>query len=62
MDGFITITDKKAVKFVVNTGTRKIKKRTNGQNQISGKICKVWCIRCRKKPSLPQAPIKNPGR
>ena len=36
MDGFITITDKKVVKFIVNTGTGKIK-RQSGQNQISGK-------------------------
>ena len=27
MDGFITSTDKKAVKFVGNTGTRKIKRK-----------------------------------
>ena len=38
MDGFITITDNKVMKFVVNTGTGKnYKKKKNGQNQISGK-------------------------
>ena len=47
MDGFIAITDKKAMKFVVNTGAGKItRKRQNGQNQISGKISKVYCSAC----------------
>ena len=47
MDGYITITDKKVVKFVVNTGTGKItRKRQNGQNLILGKICEVCCLAC----------------
>ena len=45
MDGFITITDKKAVKFVVNTGTGKNYTRKR-QNQISGKIIKVYSLVC----------------
>ena len=37
LDGFITITDKKVVKFFVNTGTGKITTKSQiGQNQISG--------------------------
>ena len=43
MDGFITIIDKEVVKFVVNTGIGKItRKRRSGENQISGKIRKVY--------------------
>ena len=42
MDGFITITDKKFVKFVVNTGTGKIAgQRQNGKISLCGKFSKM---------------------
>ena len=47
MDGCITITENKVVKFIVNTGAGKIaRKRQNGQNQISGKISQVYYLAC----------------
>ena len=49
MDGCITITENKEVRFIVNTGAGKIaRKRQNGQNQISGKISKVHYLACER--------------
>ena len=43
MDGFVTITDKKVVKFVVNTGAGKFtRKEKMEKNQICGKISKMY--------------------
>ena len=46
MDGFITITDTKVVKFVVNTGTGKNYKKKTKWTKIRSlvKISKIYCL------------------
>ena len=51
-DGFVTITDKQAVKFGVDTGTGKRHKHRKIRS-----LEKKCIVRCPKKQSRPQAPL-----
>ena len=49
MDGFISITDKKVVKFIINTGTGKITPKRQMDKNTHGLICYLHRSMCRMK-------------